>query len=148
MRCEITASIAQAMLPRALVADGSGNASIRGSTDGKAGRGRYAAHTHKLPKVSRLAILFFFSISRPRFVQRLASERGGGGQKPPEKPSETSLSSSCRRRGGRSLQTPAHEIQLQSEFATKNRSGTRVSYEYELTESPGGRKRSGPGKRT
>ena len=80
----VTSGVTQAMLPRALVADGSGNASIRVSTDGKAGcigTTGDAAHAHKLPKVSRLAILFFSPLSRPRFVQRLASERGGGGQK-------------------------------------------------------------------
>ena len=67
-----------------MAADGSGNASIRVSTDGKAGcisTTGDAAHAHKLHKVSRLAILFCFPLSRPRFVQRLASERGGGGQK-------------------------------------------------------------------
>ena len=79
----------QAMLPRVLAADGSGNTPTMASTDGKTGcisTTGDAAHAHKLPKVSRLAILFFFSISRPRFVQRLASERGGGGQKPSEQP--------------------------------------------------------------
>ena len=52
--------VTQAMLPRALVADGSGNTSVRVSTPGKAGcisTTEDAAHAHKLPKVSRLAIL-------------------------------------------------------------------------------------------
>ena len=71
-----------------------GNTLIRVSTAGNAGcisTTEDAAHAHKLPEVSRLAILFFFPISRPRFVQRLASERGGGGQNPVVEPSETSM---------------------------------------------------------
>ena len=59
----VTSGVTQAMLPRALAADGSGNTSTMASTDGKAGcisTTGDAAHAHKLPKVSRLAILFFF----------------------------------------------------------------------------------------
>ena len=64
----VTSGVTQAMLPRALAADGSGNTSTMASTDGKTGcinTTGDAAHAHKLPKVSRLAILFFFSIEAP-----------------------------------------------------------------------------------
>ncbi len=56
---------------------------------------RRAAHEHELPKAARLAAPSLLAISRPRFVHRLASERGGGGQIPDAKSCLRSRLSSC-----------------------------------------------------
>ena len=56
----VTSGVTQAMLPRALVADGSGNAPIRVSTDGKAGcisTTGDAAHAHKLPVAADVGVV-------------------------------------------------------------------------------------------
>ena len=77
------------MLPRALAADGGGNASIRVSTDGKAGyisTTGDAAHAHKLPKVSRLAILIFSPSRGPVLCSGWPANAGEAAKNRPRNP--------------------------------------------------------------
>ena len=77
------------MLPRALAADGGGNASIRVSTDGKAGyisTTGDAAHAHRLPKVSRLAILIFSPSRGPVLCSGWPANTGEAAKNRPRNP--------------------------------------------------------------
>ena len=83
---------------RALAAGGGGNTpmnTLAADLEGFVFAARAAAHEHKLPKSVVSPSPSLLAISRSRFVQRLASDRGGGGQIPVVISCLRSLSGSC-----------------------------------------------------